>query len=194
VNWAALRRQVVGPLSAFECEVLAEKAAASSASRALEVGHYLGLSTCVLLSSLPAGCELVTIDHHQGDAWAPSSDLADFEGNIAPFVGDRTVTVVNDDMVAALPTVGDGFGFVFYDADHTASAVTSFWEAAVSLLSEQCTLVFDDADWAEQATLRGLAESAGFEVTTVYEFHRGPSDKHDAGTYTLEIMDRFNGS
>ena len=101
---------------------------------------------------------------------------------------------MNDDMVTALPNLAGKFGFVFYDADHTASAVHDFWEHAEPLLEPECTLVFDDADWAEQSTLRGLAETAGFEVTTGHEFVRHPTDKHHPDTYTLEIMDRFNGS
>ena len=64
---AALRGQIAGPLSVAECQALAKLAASTTTTRALEVGHYLGLSTAVLLDSLPPGCELVTIDHHQGD-------------------------------------------------------------------------------------------------------------------------------
>jgi len=155
-----------------------------------EVGHYLGLSTAVLLDSLPPGCELVTIDHHRGDEWCPATSADEFLANVDPFIWDRLFVFVNDDMRAALPTVGGGFGFVFYDADHTASAVAAFWDHAAGLLAERCTLVFDDADWAEQSTLRGLAEADGFMVVTSDPFYRGDGDKHDPETYTLEVMER----
>ena len=187
---AALRGQIAGPLSVAECQALAKLAASTTTTRALEVGHYLGLSTAVLLDSLPPGCELVTIDHHRGDEWCPATSADEFLANVDPFIGDRLFVFVNDDMRNALPTVGAGFGFVFYDADHTASAVAAFWDHAAGLLAERCTLVFDDADWAEQSTLRDLAEADGFRVVTGVRFHRGDHDKSDPETYTLEVMER----
>lgn len=190
MNVAELRDTIPGPLSVRECEVLGELAAATLATRALEVGHYLGLSTAVLLQSLPVGCELVTIDHHQGDEWCPSTSPDVFSENVGPFIADRSFLFVNDDMRNALSGVGDGFGFVFYDADHSAGAVAEFWRLVAGLLDERCTLVFDDADWADQSTLRGLAEADGFQVVTATAFHRGAHDKHDPETYTLEVMER----
>lgn len=185
-----MSEQIPGPLSVRECDVLAALASSTKASRALEVGHYLGLSTSVLLQSLPDGCELVTVDHHQGDEWCPATSPDEFMDNVGPFIGERPFRFVNDDMRSALADVGSGFGFVFYDADHTASAVADFWDLAAGLLAETCTLVFDDADWAEQSTLRSLAAADGFEVVTSEPFWRGDGDKHDPETYTLEVMER----
>lgn len=181
---------IVGPLSHTECEVLGDLASATTATRALEVGHYLGLSTSVLLEHLPAGVELVTIDHHQGDEWCPPTSFATFEENVAPYVGDRAFRAIDQDMRTALPDLDGRFGFVFYDADHTASAVADFWDHVTPLLADECTLVFDDADWLEQSTLRDLAEADGFKVVTDRAFVRGEDDKHDPDTYTLEVMRR----
>lgn len=144
----------------------------------------------MLLASLPEPVEFVTIDHHQGDDWCPSTVFDVFLSNVAPFVGDREFSAINDDMAFALPTLTGRFGFVFYDADHTAAAVKEFWELAEGLLEDACTLVFDDADWQEQSTLRGLAERDGFRVVTPRPFWRGDADKHDPATYTLEVMRR----
>jgi predicted O-methyltransferase YrrM len=186
-----LRRRIPGALSVAECVRLGEVASATTSSRALEVGHYLGLSTAVLLTSLPAGCELVTVDHHQGDAWSGGTLFGTFLENVAPYIGDpRLFSAVNEDMRTALPQLDGTFGFCFYDADHTAEAVADFWQLAAPLLDESCTLVFDDADWVEQSTLRGLAEADGFVVVTDREFYRPSGDKHDPATYTLEVMRR----
>lgn len=182
---------IPGPLSVHECEVLAERAAATTSSRAIEVGHYLGLSTAVLLEALPASCELVTIDHHQGDQWCPATSAGEFLANVEPYVGGRTFTFVNEDMRTALPALEGRFGFVFYDADHTATAVAEFWALAVDLLEPDCTLIFDDADWEDQSTLIGLAESAGFASVRSEPFVRSTDDdKRDPRTYTLEVMRR----
>jgi predicted O-methyltransferase YrrM len=186
-----LRKQIAGALSVAECVRLGEVASATTSSRALEVGHYLGLSTAVLLTSLPAGCELVTVDHHQGDAWSGGTLFGTFLENVAPYIGDpRMFSAVNEDMRTALPQLDGTFGFCFYDADHTAEAVADFWQLAAPLLDESCTLVFDDADWAEQSTLRGLAEADGFTVVTTDPFVRGAGDKDNPETYTLEVMRR----
>lgn len=190
MDYAALKQSIVGALSVSECEVLADVAASTTTTSALEVGHYYGLSTAVLLDALPPGCELVSIDHHQGDQWAPSVPVAKFEQNVDPFVGDRRVRFINADMLDAIPDLTESFGFVFYDADHTAQAVADFWRVAVDKLAARCTLVYDDADWADQSTLRALAEADGFRVVTDRPFHRGDGDKHDPRTYTLEVMER----
>jgi len=185
-----LRTQITGALSVAECVKLGEVASATTASRALEVGHYLGLSTAVLLSALPAEVELVTIDHHQGDQWSGGTSVAEFNSNVAPYIGDRSFTVLNQDMRTVIPMLSGQFGFVFYDADHTATAVADFWELAARLMAPDCTLVFDDADWAEQSTMRTLAEDDGFVVVTDQPFVRTSGDKHDPKTYTLEVMRR----
>ncbi len=182
--------RVGGPMSFAECEALADLAAATTAHAALEVGHYLGRSTSVLLSSLPKWCSLVTIDHHEGDDWCPATSFDTFLDNVTPYVGARKFTALNDDMRDALPQLLGRFGFVFYDGDHTAAAVADFWELAEPLLEDECTLCFDDADWAEQSTLRTLAEDAGFVVVTGREFYRPEDDKDDPLTYTLEVMRR----
>ena len=181
---------VIGPLSLTEREALATVAAATHARRALEVGHYLGLSTSVLLTSLPPEVELVTVDHHQGDQWCPSTSFDTFLENVQPYVADRSFVTINDDMEFALPNLSGLFGFCFYDADHTAEAVETFWRVGASLLAPDCVLVFDDADWEEQSTLRTLAEADGFQVVTGREFHRPEGDKNDPETYTLEVMRR----
>lgn len=185
-----LRKQIPGALSVAECVKLGEIASATTGVQVLEVGHYLGLSTAVLLTSLPVSCELVTIDHHQGDDWSGGTSFETFLDNVAPYVGGRDFDPINEDMRTALPTLGGTFQFVFYDADHTAAAVADFWDLAAGLLDESCTMVFDDADWVEQSTLRTLAEADGFEVVTDTPFHRGEADKHDPETYTLEVMRR----
>lgn len=185
-----IKDTVPGPLSLTECQVLGEIATATHATRVLEVGHYLGLSTSVLLSSLPERCELVTIDHHRGDKWCGHTSVDDFMANIKPYVGDRRFTNITADMREALADLSGTFGFVFYDADHTAEAVAEFWEFGAHLLEDRCTLVFDDADWAEQSTLRDIAERDGFRVITDRPFLRTDGDKHDPQTYTLEVMQR----
>lgn len=194
MNYEQLRADVRGALSVTECEVLGDWAAATEATAALEVGHYLGLSTCVLLDSLPEACSLVTIDHHNGDdncgATAPSA----FSANVSRFVGDRGFLDMRADMreaLAALIAPMNHFGFIFYDADHTEQGVRDFWDRARYLAADDCTLIFDDADWGSQAILAELAALDGFVVVRDRAFWRcETADKDNPDTYTLEVMRR----
>lgn len=183
---------IQGALSKMECDTLAVVARESRAIYALEVGHWQGLSTAILLDNLPEGCELTTIDHHQGDNWIEAYPEALFVENIKPHIGHRVIHCITEDMIDALVSRDwpEPFDFVFYDADHEYKAVVRFWLAVRGLLDEECTLVFDDADWKDQSVLRYLAEHDGFERRTVGEFWRGDGDKQHDSTYTLEVMVR----
>jgi hypothetical protein len=51
-------------------------------------------------------------------------------------------------------------------------------------------LVYDDADWDQQAILGRLARQAGFESVRDREFVRGEKDKASPETYALEVLGR----
>jgi predicted O-methyltransferase YrrM len=189
MNWGQLRDELAGALSATECEVLAELAA-NAHGRALEVGHYTGLSSVVLLASLPAEVELVTVDHHRGDAHSGATDPDIYRNTVKPYVGKRHFKQIDADFRDVLPDLYPDFGFVFYDADHSAQGVSDFWRDCKALCLPKCTLVFDDADWSGQSALTVLAEGAGFRSVRTRDFARLTGDKHHPETYTLEVMVR----
>jgi predicted O-methyltransferase YrrM len=188
-DWAEVLRELNGALSVTECEVLSELASGAH-GRALEVGHYTGLSSVVLLTSLPDEVELVTVDHHLGDQWSNATSPDRYRRNMQPYVGKRHFKQIDADFKVVLPELYPDFGFVFYDADHTAQAVCDFWRDAASLCLPKCTLVFDDADWSGQSALTVLAEGSGFRSVRTRDFHRGADDKRSPDTYTLEVMVR----
>lgn len=179
-----------GALSVTECAELGRVARGSTVTRALEVGHYLGRSTAVLLEHLAPGCELVTVDHHKGDIHSGSTSAEDFLRNVDPYVGERPFRPLFTDMHEALAELDGTFGFVFYDADHSRDGVRAFWQLVQPLLARRCVLVYDDADWDEQAVLGELAAADGFTCIRDRDFHRGPGDKTNPATYTLEVMRR----
>lgn len=193
-DYRQLRVDIDGALSISECEVLAEHARATSATAALEVGHYKGLSTAVLLDALPPDCAFVTIDHHNGDESCGATDVHTFSANVSNHIGERAFRPMFIDMREALTELlaSQPFGFIFYDADHTAIGVQDFWLRARHLVADDCTLVYDDADWESQALLKRLAEYDGFHSIRSRPFTRSVGDKADADTYTLEIMRRGN--
>jgi predicted O-methyltransferase YrrM len=186
----ALKQSITGPLSVLECEALSTEAARASGSDALEVGHYKGLSTAVLLQSLPRGMTLWSVDHHKGDHWCPHTRPSEFEGNVRPYVNGVALGPIFKPFSEALGSVPDELKFVFYDADHTTEACEQFWGCVSIKLAANCVLVFDDADWDGMARLRELAAVDGFEVVPGDPFRRGPMDKATPDTFTLQVMAR----
>jgi predicted O-methyltransferase YrrM len=188
---AYIKPAIKGGLSDAECEALAEYAASSGAKHALEVGHYYGLSTAVLLEALPADCTLTTIDHHHGDPWSAPTSIETFRRNIAPVVGDRDFTVEYESMDVLAEHPDARYDFVFYDASHTAEAVAEFWSVAAHAFAESVLLVFDDADWPGQATMTKRALRDRFHSIRTREFYRDAElDKLAPDTFTLEAMQR----
>lgn len=194
-DWQALRRRIRGVLSNLECEELARWNAIDWIGRdeglTLEVGHWHGLSTCVLLESLPLGNELVTVDHHRGDRWVTASSKPEFEANVEPFRAGRKLSIVYEDFKEAVPKLTREIAFCFYDADHSEIACESFWKLVGPRMALGVSLLcFDDADWPTMNRLRALALADGYEVVNRRPFFRGVADKEDPRTYTLEVMAR----
>ena len=199
MDWQELIDSTQGLMSAQECEELSRWAQVAPDGIALEVGHYTGLSTCVLLSSLPVDVALVTVDRR---VWRPWSAEV-FEKHVPRFVGERQLVVVVEESSVAISRIQDPIGFVFYDADHTSLDNERFWSAVKGKLADQCALVFDDADWEGQSTLGTLAMGDGFIRKESRELFRHVSAEGypslqamlDAGkrhpdTFTLEVMTR----
>lgn len=184
----------IGALSRAEITVLEAWTGFAGRCRALEVGRWRGLSTCVILSGLAPGSELVSIDHHRGDRWSSPSSHDDFKRTIAPRLwarnGEIRLKDHAEDFREAIPKIPGEFSLVFYDADHSATACADFWDLVASKLASRCYLLFDDADWASMQALRGPARDAGFQAVTGRPLVRHPGDKGHPDTYTLEVMVR----
>ena len=190
-HWEQLRREIPGALSVAEMNALAIEASMAKGGDALEVGHYKGLSTAVLLQSLPETMALWTIDHHQGDEWCSPTESAEFEANIAGYVGARPVTYIYNTFEEGLALVPDGLRFVFYDADHSVEASRLFWGCVAPKLAQSCVILVDDCDWDGPRCLVDLAVMDGFNVApwTGSEY-RGAQDKSDPRTNTMEVLIR----
>lgn len=190
-HWDKLRREIPGALSVTELNVLAIEASMAKGGDALEVGHYKGLSTAVLLESLPDTMALWTIDHHKGDEWCSPTTAAEFEENIAGYIGSRQLLAIYEPFDEALSRVPGGLRFVFYDADHSLEAVEDFWRIVHPKLSRACSLLMDDADWPASDRLIMRAEQDGFRMAPWSgSFYRGKRDKADPRTNTIGVLVR----
>jgi predicted O-methyltransferase YrrM len=154
VNWASLILRKGGLLSPSECNQL-ETLARGSDGDALEIGHYTGLSTCVIAWGLPEGRRFVTVDNHQ---WR-SVSVDTFLENTDDFVYELDFELIVGDFQNHTPP--GPYGFIFYDASHAPADVGAFVSMLPDLAAEHCTVVFDDWDWTEDFT---TLEPLGFTL------------------------------
>lgn len=195
MNWAELICQTGGLLSPTECAELGSWALRAKGD-ALEVGHYTGLSTSVLLACLPRSVSLWTVDNH---SWRPGTRES-FDQNVKEHIDRDFHPVFADFRETDIP---GPFSFVFYDGPHSAPDCEAFWERFSRKFADQCVLLFDDADWPTMDRLRELAAAAGFTVVTEKPLARHvipySTDSYDVdldlgkrhpATYTIEVMSR----
>jgi hypothetical protein len=193
-----------GLLSELELERLMNLAATAlvckttwGALDVLEVGHFMGLSTCGLVHSLRRASDhladagamsawhLTTVDAHIADAWVPETPPDIFLTNMADHFADPRVTVrfeMSQTLVAPLP-----FDFVFYDGDHGEEQER--FTVAVIESPRVRTLVFDDRDFPVPTRCCEILRAAGWRDESP-ECVRVPGDKQGAETMTLGVFRR----
>jgi hypothetical protein len=158
----------------------------------LEVGHFMGLSTCGLVHALReeklytrGDWALTTVDAHIADAWVPETPTWVFEENMREHFADPRLTVrfeLSQTLTAPLP-----FDFVFYDGDHGEEQER--FTRAVLESPRVRTLVFDDRDFPVPARCCEILRAAGW-VDESPPVVRAPGDKQGAETMTLGVFRR----
>lgn len=180
--WVDNAMAIDGATSPFELLTLGNLLKTSSYTRVLEVGHWWGRSTAAILQTISPDAAFVSIDHHLGDNIIGPSRSEEFTSNVAPYENGQDVTYIFDDFATVLPTLAP-FDFVFYDGDHSPAANRKFWECAP--LTQDCTLVMDDADWEGQLVLQVLAWKDGFKDITPYPIVRSSKSAMKCATFCI---------
>lgn len=148
----------------------------------LEVGHYMGLSTCVIWGALEDGDTFLSIDAHIADAWVPKSDPEQYFRNIAGRMYPGITTLIMDSRsVQRL----DGFNVVFYDGDH--SEEQRRWTQMVIDSGTVETFIFDDRDFPVPVECCQMLRNAGWQDHSP-GLERLPNDKMNPGTMTLGVF------
>lgn len=195
IPWIVKRRHDPGGLLSFsECvELMNWAGACGRLVTALEVGHFRGLSTLMLLRGLPEGSTLVTVDHHRGDVHvarghsSPSAFMSTIgkHGDLLDRVKLAAAFIPYQQLLTMHPGPYD---FVFYDGQHTPEDCEEFWRRVQ--LSPNCILCYDDADWECMQRLGELAEADNFKDVTRLVLQRLEDDKNADETYTLRVLRR----
>jgi hypothetical protein len=156
----------------------------------IEVGHFMGLSTCGLVHALRrvygGDWHLTTVDAHIADAWVPETPPEIFLDNMLTHFADPRVEVrfeLSQTLVAPLP-----FDFVFYDGDH-AEEQERFTLAVIESPRVR-TYVFDDRDFPVPTRCCEILRAAGW-IDESPALLRAPGDKDgDGTTMTLGVFRR----
>lgn len=156
--------------------------------RVLEVGHYMGLSTCGLVHALRRRNDywrLTTLDSHTRDQWVPATNPHRFYRNRLAYFGDHRLDVV----IAASQTLTEPLPYdvVFYDGDH-AEEQRRFTRLVMASPRVRL-LVFDDRDFSVPSECQAELVAAGWRDESP-PLNRMPQDKRDPGTMTLGVMRR----
>ena len=190
---------VAGWMSESDLGVLFALACTAPGPRLLEVGSFLGLSTCALLQ-VPGG-RLTCVDTWKGSPpWIPEGDyLPAFLDNVAPFEPDPAPIPIgtvrfsrgrvqvrrgpSQEILPALAREGLHFDFAFVDASHVYEDVSVDLTHAWDLLVPGGILVADDyvgthpgvkEAWDEQFEGTTYARLAPFPGTKLAAAWRSP--------------------
>ncbi|MEO6002496.1 MAG: class I SAM-dependent methyltransferase [Opitutus sp.] len=125
--------------------MLAERCGVNA--RALEIGSYLGASTCYIVAGLSGpAAKVVCIDTWQNETMPDGErdTLSIFQKNLGPVLDHISIIRKASDTVSPADVPGE-FELIFIDGDHTYGHVKNDFVLASRLLSSNGTLAFHDA-------------------------------------------------
>ncbi len=130
-----------------------------AAAVCIEIGSYLGASTCFIAHAVSARSRILCIDTWGNDAMAyvptdtdaqPRDTHAEFRENTAPY-RDRIVEfrAWSHEAFPRVRAAAPCCDFLFIDGDHNHEAVARDWELYSTLLRPGSLVAFHDTEWAE---------------------------------------------
>lgn len=128
---------------------------ASQSKVYLEVGAYLGATGAAALSGNK-------LDAYFIDMWEenlqpvreehgilPPNSQDEFEKNIAPYIGENNVHIINEDVHEVDTSIIKDVDLFFYDGPHEYEHIYKTVTRYRDCLAKQAILVFDDANWTD---------------------------------------------
>jgi len=121
----------------------------------VEIGSYLGASSCFIAHGIKASCKfskLYCIDTWKNDAMSEekTDTFGDFLKNTHNYK-DIIIPVreKSDKAVSRIQEEIDSIDFLFIDADHSYEGVFSDWSLYSPLLKSGSIVIFHDYGWSE---------------------------------------------
>lgn len=145
---------------------------ASGVGSYLEIGSYLGSTAAAVLENNPLNATFIDtwkedVQDKQGKLKLPPNSRKQFEKNIAPYIGNSNIRIIESDMFD-VPTVdmNETIQMMFYDGPHDYKTTYNAISLYYSTLAKEAIIVVDDANWKEtvDGTLAALYD-AGARIT-----------------------------
>jgi hypothetical protein len=134
----------------FEERVFLKKMVKASDGNALEIGSYLGASTCYIADALKQSRRKVyCVDTWQNDAMSEGKKetLDQFISNTKDY--KENIVICRGFSKEVSFTIKEKFGFVFFDGDHSYEGIKTDWDSWKGKLAVNPVLCFHDYGWAE---------------------------------------------
>lgn len=165
---------IVGPRVGTLLMILA---AASEAKKALELGTAIGYSGTWIARGMASGGRLITVESRQEMARLARRNLE--EAGVAD-----SVEVVLGEASEVIPTLGNGFDFIFNDVDKERyPAILSLSKPA---LAKGGVLVTDNVLWSGRVA---SPEDETASTTAIREYNRLLAEDSEMATVILPIRD-----
>lgn len=119
---------------------------------AIEIGSFVGASSCFIASGICPNSKLVCIDTWQNDAMSEGKretflefceNTSDFKSKILPIKGFST------EVVDEVKKVSKYIDLLFIDGDHSYDGCKNDWETYKPMLKRGACVIFHDSGWAE---------------------------------------------
>lgn len=146
---------------------------ASQSKVYLEIGAYLGATGAAALAG--NSLEAYFIDMWEEDLQPvrdehptlPPNNQDKFEKNIAPYIGNNKVHIINEDMHEVDTSTIKDVDLFFYDGPHEYEHIYKTVTRYRNCFAKQAILVFDDANWTDTVRAADDAVKAA-GLTPVY--------------------------
>jgi len=127
---------------------------ASESTTYLEIGSYLGATGAAALAGNTLNAYFIDLWEEDLQPAAanieiPRNSKAEFEKNIAPYIGDSAIHVIRDDMYMVDTTSIKDVDLFFYDGPHEYEHIYKTVIRYRDCFAKQAILVFDDANWTD---------------------------------------------
>lgn len=124
--------------------------ASEASGDALEIGSYLGASSCYIAHGLKSrNAQLSCVDTWQNDAMeeGKKDTFQMFQLNTRDYKNQIVMLRGKSADMAASNT--KKFGFVFFDGDHSYHGIKTDWDSWKSAIQPGATICFHDYGWAD---------------------------------------------
>jgi predicted O-methyltransferase YrrM len=123
----------------------------NSDSCVVEIGSYLGASSCFLAEGLKSG-RIYCIDTWQNDAMTEGSKdtYTEFKKNTRTYK-DKIIDLRgwSYDMIDTIKALNKPIDLLFIDGDHSYEGVKKDWDLYSPMLKKGSVVIFHDYGWAE---------------------------------------------